>query len=79
MKKLSRNEMKVIKGGDGYGPTTCSTNADCANGEKCAGLVGLPKICMKVDAGASCTTNSDCGNGKSCVNKPYPATGKWCA
>lgn len=79
MKKLSREQLKQIKGGDdcGGGGTTCNTNADCGQGQKCDSLPGLPKICMDISRGTSCTSNADCGNGMSCVDKPV-GTGKWC-
>ncbi|SRR5690348_9905927 len=81
---LSKEQMKLVMGGgDDYGSygdaKKCTTNQDCGDGQKCTGLQGIPfSICETIAIGTACTSNADCGNGQHCVNKPAPATGKWC-
>ncbi len=76
MKKLSREEMKMVMGGQApacpMGSSSCVTNSDCGAYQSCQGVPG----CCATTTGDKCTSNSTCGNGQSCVDSGYGF--KWC-
>ncbi|MBN9351100.1 MAG: bacteriocin [Chitinophagaceae bacterium] len=78
MKKLSKEEMKKIIGGEmqgcPFGEKSCITTSDCNQGDACT---GIPGCCYAVSLGTKCTSDIGCGQGQKCVDSGYGY--KWCS